>query len=51
VAVGSGVAAGAPHPTTNNITNVNPVTDCNNFLRLILTSFLGGSDPSCLTQE
>jgi hypothetical protein len=31
VDVGSGVAAGAPHPTTNDMTNVSPTIDCNNF--------------------
>ena len=41
---GSGVPA--LHPTTNNITNVNPMTDPNNFPQLILPSFLGGHEPS-----
>jgi hypothetical protein len=32
---GVGVAAGAPHPTKSNVTNVTPIICCSNFWQLI----------------
>jgi len=46
VEVGSGIAAGALHPTTNPMINVSPKNDSNNFSWLMLISILGGSKPS-----
>ena len=38
VEIASGVGAGVLHPTTNDMTRVNPTIDDNNPLRLMLTS-------------
>jgi len=40
ITTGVGVAAGAPHPIKNNMTNVTPITCCNNFWWFIFRSFL-----------
>ena len=42
----AGVAAGAPHPTKNTITNVATTTCCNNLRRLIFPSFRDGYEPA-----
>ncbi|MBM3180412.1 MAG: hypothetical protein FJZ86_08660 [Chloroflexi bacterium] len=44
--VAFGVVTGAPHPTTNDMINVNSTIDCHNFLQLILASFLDSSNPA-----
>jgi hypothetical protein len=46
---GIGVAVGtAPHPTTNESTNVTPISEANNVLRFILLSVLCGHEPGCV---